>query len=94
MILIKSNVIPNAYWKIAREIFYTGFGYRALRNSAEILQKENEFVRNFDPVVYCNDLTGAEWCYDAKLPTGGWLENIRVSTAKDGSRIYSAKIIC
>ena len=78
---IKSNVIPNARWEIKREMLYLDAQkqHRALKHSPEIVKKENEFIANYNPIIYCNDLTGEEWCFDKKLPSGGWLENIKAT---------------
>ena len=92
---IKSNVIPNTRWEIKREILYQDGKkqHRALKHNHEILKAENEFIANYDPVIYCNDLTGEEWCFDTKLPTGGWLENIKVTWSKDGVRVFEALVL-
>ena len=96
MINIKSNVIPNAIWKIKKEIFWLNNAkkHRALKHNAEIVKAEHDFIVNYNPVIYCNDLTGEEWCFDTKLPTGGWLENIKVTYGKDGTIIFKALILC
>ena len=91
--LIKSNVIPNASWEIKREILLVN-GSRALKHNAEIVEAENNFIANYNPTIYCNDLTGELWCFDTKLPTGGWLENIKVSHRKDGIFVFKALIMC
>ena len=91
---IQSKVIPGARWEISHEILRKDDGTRALKHGAEIVAAEYDFIANYDPVVYCNDLTGAEWCFDTKLPTGGWLENIKPNWAKDGTRIFKATIMC
>lgn len=93
MTWIKSNVIPNTRWEIKREILLIN-GNRALKSSEEITKTEHDFIANYNPVIYCNDLTGEEWCFDTKLPTGGWLENIKATWNKDGVRIFKAVIMC
>ena len=45
-------------------------------------------------MIYCNDMTGEEWCFDTKLPTGGWLENIKATWSKDGVRVFRAAVLC
>lgn len=96
MFYIESNIIPNARWEIKREIFYTDAQekYRALKHSPEIVKKEYDFIANYNPIIFCNDLTGEEWCFDTKLPTGGWLENIKATWSKDGVRVFRAVIMC
>lgn len=84
---IESKVIPNAYWEIERQIVYNA------KHSPEIMEAENEFIANYSPVIYNNDLTGKQWCYDIKLPSGNWLENIIVQI-KNGKVIYRALILC
>lgn len=92
---IKSNVISNARWEIKREILYLDVQkqHRALKHSPEIVRMENEFIANYNTIIYCNDLTGEEWCFDTKLPSGGWLENIKATWSKDGIRIFRAVIM-
>lgn len=34
------------------------------------------FIENFNPTIYHNDQTCKLWCFDEKLPSGLWLENI------------------
>lgn len=94
---IKSNVIPNARWEVKREILWMDDKTkrnRALKHSPEIVKNENDFIASYNPVVYCNDLTGEEWCFDTKLPTGGWLENIKATWSKDGVRVFRAIVMC
>ena len=97
MAWIKSNVIPNARWEIKREILWMDSKTkrnRALKHNLEIVNKEDDFIANYNPTIYCNDLTGEEWCFDVKLPTGGWLENIKATWSKDGVRVFRATIMC
>lgn len=93
MFHIESKVIPNARWEIKREIFFIN-GNRALKHNEKITDTENDFIANYNPVIYCNDLTGEEWCFDTKMPTGGWLENIKTTWNKDGTRVFKATILC
>lgn len=90
---IKSNIIPNAYWDIRTEIMYSATGNRLLKHDKEIVGEESRFVANYNPVVLSNDLTGEEWCFDTKLPSGGWLENIKPSWDKNGARVYRALVL-
>lgn len=98
MAIIASKAIPNAIWDIDRQIFYkldaSNSKNRMLKHSVEIMAIENEFIRNYNPVIYCNDLTGESWCFDTKLPSGGWLENIRVTTNESGCQVFKALILC
>lgn len=97
MLWIKSKVMPDTRWEVRREIFWLdpiNKRGRVLKCNAEIQEVENEFIAYYNPVVYCNDLTGEEWCFDKKLPSGGWLENITPTWGKDGVRVYRATIIC
>lgn len=91
MLQIKSNVIVNAKWEIKREILSIN-GNRVLKHNEEIIKAENDFIANYNPTIFCNDLTGENWCFDTKLPTGGWLENIKV-IQKDGMTIFKALIL-
>lgn len=90
---IKSKVIPDAYWEIERQIVYKDDEGRTLKYTPEIIEVENEFIANYSPVIYNNDLTGKLWGFDTKLPTGGWLENISAET-KNGKIVYRALILC
>lgn len=93
--VIISKAISNAIWDIDRQIFYANNSKnRMLKHSVEIMRIENEFIRNYNPVIYCNDLTGENWCFDTKLPSGGWLENIRVTTKENGCQVFKALILC
>ena len=93
--VIISKAIPNAIWDIDRQIFYANNSKnRMLKHSVEIMRIENEFIRNYNPVIHCNDLTGENWCFDTKLPSGGWLENIRVTTNESGCQVFKALILC
>jgi len=90
---IQSKVIPNARWEIQEEAFFKDEELnrqRALRVTDEMRQKDNEFIANLNPVLFCNDLTGAEWAFDERLPTGGYLENITAAWSGDGTRVFRA----
>ena len=80
--------------EIKQEILRTDTGNHALKVCPEIMKEENEFIANYNPVIYCNDLTGESWCYDTKLPSGRWLENITPTWGADGTRIFRALIWC
>lgn len=90
---IKSNVIPNARWEIKRDILLIS-GNRVLKHNTEIIKTENDFIANYNPMIFCNDLSGKEWCFDKKLPSGGWLENIEPTWSEDGTRVFKATIMC
>lgn len=55
-------------------------------------KKEVEFIKSYCPVIFNNDRTGEQWCFDTKLPTGRWLENITVSTDEKGKMTFYAYI--
>jgi hypothetical protein len=93
MFWIESKVIPHARWEIKREALLINSN-RALKHDQKIIEAENDFIANYNPIVYCNDLTGEEWCFDTKLPTGGWLENIKPTWDNDGVRVFRAIVIC
>lgn len=42
----------------------------------ELNKIDIEFIENFNPTIYHNDLTSKLWIYDEKLPSGLWLENV------------------
>lgn len=44
-----------------------------------ISSKDKEFIENFNPVIYHNDIECYLWAFDVKLPSGRYLENIRFS---------------
>lgn len=88
---IVSNVMPNTIWKIKRIATCHEGGPAAV--PASVLEVENEFIRNLDPVVFCNDLTGKSYCMDTKLPTGFYLENIKPIWQAGMPSVYEA-VIC
>lgn len=45
----------------------------------ELSADEHEFIKNFYPAIYHNDIECYLWAFDAKMPGGRWLENIRFS---------------
>lgn len=45
----------------------------------QISAEDAAFIRAFDPPLYHNDISCYIWAFDTKLPSGRWLENIRVS---------------
>ena len=59
---IKSN-IAECFWNIDAE--------------KELDQKDIDFIKNFAPAIYHNDVECYLWAFDTKLPSGRWLENIR-----------------
>lgn len=63
VITLKSRVLPDITWKIKSPDYF-------------ITEKDREYIKNLNPVVYSNDLTGESWAFDIKLPTGRWLEHI------------------
>lgn len=94
---IKSNVIPNARWEIKYKIYWRDpvrKRGRMLKVTPEMFKKDTDFIANYNPILYCNDLTGEEFAFDIKLPTGGYLENIKTTWSKDGVRIFRATILC
>lgn len=58
---IKSN-ISWVIWKI--------------NNKSKLNQQDINFIKQFNPCIYHNDLTSKLWTFDIKLPSGKWLENI------------------
>jgi len=103
-VTIISNVLENTKWKIQQQPFvmvspekrYKDGGvmryatYHADNDEyRDKCKEEIAYIKNFSPVIFCNDLTGENWDYDHKLPTGRFLENISVSTnAKGETTIY------
>jgi hypothetical protein len=45
----------------------------------ELSTEDLDFIKKFSPNIYHNDLECYFWAFDAKLPSGRWLENIRFS---------------
>lgn len=43
---------------------------------SEITEEDRNFIENLNIDIYHNDLTSQHWCFDTKLPSGKWLENI------------------
>lgn len=50
-----------------------------INNKRELLQSEIEFIEHFSPIIYHNDLSCEHWAFDIKMPSGGWIENIKVN---------------
>ena len=48
-----------------------------ITGGAELSAEDKEFIRNYDPVIYFNDLECRYWAFDTKLPSGKWLENMK-----------------
>lgn len=44
--------------------------------SKEMAAKDSEFLKNFDPVIYWNDVDCYYWGFDQRLPSGRWITNI------------------
>ena len=60
--VVKSIACPGVTWVI---------------NSTDELDKNDiEFISNYSPKVYWHDIECKHWCFDRKLPSGKWLENI------------------
>lgn len=47
--------------------------------SKEMAVKDAEFLRNFDPVIYWNDVGCYYWGFDQRLPSGRWITNITLN---------------
>ena len=45
----------------------------------ELDQIDVDFMKNFNPCIYHNDMDCYLWTFDTKLPSGKWLENIKFS---------------
>lgn len=71
--VIQSIAAPNVKWHISGSC---------------LTQEEVEFVRNFDPKIYHNDLECYLWAFDTKMPSGRWLENMRFNNALTEARAY------
>ena len=64
-IIIKSKVYTCVTWNIDYQ-----------KNNELLSEDDYDFIANYNPTIYNNDLTGKEWCFDTKLPSGKWLECI------------------
>ena len=47
----------------------------------ELEEMDVNFIKNFNPTIYHNDVGCYLWAFDEKLPSGRWLENIRFDNA-------------
>jgi hypothetical protein len=47
------------------------------RGGSALPPSDIEFIQDFNPVIYHNDIECYLWAFDAKLPSGLWLENMR-----------------
>lgn len=86
MMTIPSSAIPNTVWKIKRIM-------DGAAPSAAEMEAESEFIRNLNPAILCNDLTGKCFCMDIKMPTGRYLENITPAWNADAPDVFTAAII-
>lgn len=48
----------------------------------ELSTEDVEFIKNYYPVIYWNDVECKHWAFDTKLPSGRWLENITLHEYK------------
>lgn len=39
-------------------------------------EADRDFIINFDPPIFFNDISGYHWTYDKILPSGRYLENM------------------
>lgn len=80
---IESTAVPRCVWKIKWEIYYDADQRKEyqLPELPDMPKEDFDFIRNLNPVIYFNDLTCKHWCFDVKLPSGRWLENIRAEWA-------------
>ena len=53
-----------------------GFKWNVLLRGKELSDEDKSFIRTYSPQVYWNDVDCHHWCFDTKLPSGRWLENI------------------
>lgn len=60
--MIINSVICDTKWNIATN---------------ELSEQDIEFIKTFNPRIYWNDMDCYNWCFDEKLPSGRFLENIR-----------------
>lgn len=80
MVIIKSKKSADVTWNIDYQ------------KKNEILSEvDYDFIANYIPTIYFNDLTCKEWCFDTKLPSGNWLENI-YPEYKNG-KVFEALIV-
>lgn len=49
-----------------------------IENSDTLSNTDKEFIVNLNPTIYWSDDRLCHWCFDTKLPSGRWLENIIV----------------
>lgn len=63
---IESKVLEPTTWEIQLD-------------SSCLQDEDREFIEKWIPAIYHNDLECYLWCFDEKLPSGHWLENIRFS---------------
>ncbi len=60
---------------------YDGIKWIVTVKDEELSKEDESFIRSYAPLLFWNDLEGFPWCYDTKLPSGRWLENIRPNNA-------------
>lgn len=94
MIKITSRINPRMIWHIKLDPVYNPDQRveRSIPQTAAITKEEYNFIRDLNPEIYFNDQTCKHWCFDKKLPSGRWLENIYVEWRDN--LIFTALIAC
>lgn len=72
--IIKVNADSEMYWEI--------------ESTEKLTEKDIEFIENYYPVTFLNDVTCEYWAFDKELPSGRYLENISMKEY----RVFTAYI--
>lgn len=93
MIKITSRKIPDALWAITLDGVCSPVpcNENALSVKDVITKEDYDFIRDLNPGIYFNDQTCVHWCFDERLPSGRWLENISVEWRS--SLVFKALIV-
>lgn len=48
-----------------------------LKVNRALSNEDVDFIENFNPTIYHNDIDCTLWVFDTKLPSGRYLENVK-----------------
>lgn len=55
-----------------------GYNWIVKLHDCVLATSDYDEIQKLAPAVFSNDLTGIDWCFDTKLSSGSWLENIEL----------------
>ena len=66
VVRIKSLSMDDVMWEIKTNVSYLN-------------DEDYAYIEDMIPTIYWHNEGGYYWAYDVKLPSGAWLENMRIS---------------